>query len=52
MSTISATQFFFNLGVVDGLTLEASTPIHKAWLAATGACATLKKDQFIKLPSI
>ena len=35
MSTISATQFFFNLGVVDGMTLEASTPIHKAWLAAT-----------------
>ena len=35
MSTISATQFFFNLGVVDGMTLKASTPIHKAWLTAT-----------------
>ena len=32
---ITATQFFFNLGVVDGMTLEASTPIHKAWLTAT-----------------
>lgn len=35
MSTISASQFFFNLGNNDRLTLEASTPIHKAWLTAT-----------------
>lgn len=32
---ITATEFFYNLGVVDGLTLKASTPIHKAWLTAT-----------------
>ena len=32
---ISATQFFFNLGNNDRLTLEASAPIHAAWLAAT-----------------
>ena len=32
---ITATQFFFNLGNNDRLTLEASKPFHDAWLAAT-----------------
>ena len=32
---ITATQFFFNLGNNDRLTLEASKPCHDAWLAAT-----------------
>ena len=32
---ITATQFFFNLGNNDRLTLEASKPIHEAWLKAT-----------------
>lgn len=34
---LSATQFFFNLGNNDRLTLEASKPIHASWLRATPA---------------
>lgn len=32
---VSHNQFFFNLGSVDRLTLEASLPLHKAYVAAT-----------------
>ena len=35
VKTISATQFFFNLGNNDRLTLQASQPIHAAWVKAT-----------------
>ena len=34
---ITATEFFFNLGNNDRLTLEASAPIHASWLKATPA---------------
>jgi len=37
---LSATQFFFNLGNNDRLTLEASKPYHEAWLKATPAQRT------------
>jgi hypothetical protein len=32
---VSHNQFFHNLGSVDRLTLEASLPLHKAYVAAT-----------------
>ena len=34
---LTATEFFFNLGNNDRLTLEASSPIHASWLKATPA---------------
>lgn len=34
---LTATEFFFNLGNNDRLTLEASAPIHASWLKATPA---------------
>ena len=37
MKKMTATEFFFNLGNNDRLTLEASKPIHDAWLKATPA---------------
>lgn len=37
MSTITATQFFYNLGHNDRQTLEASKPIHDAYRKATPA---------------
>ena len=37
MSQITATQFFFNLGTNDRLTLEASKPIHDAYRKAEPA---------------
>lgn len=37
---VSHNQFFFNLGSVDRLTLEASLPLHKAYVAGTPAQRT------------
>lgn len=34
-TVLSHNDFFFNLGSVDRLTLEASLPLHKAYVAAT-----------------
>jgi len=37
---VSHNQFFFNLGTVDRLTLEASLPLHRAYVAGTPAQRT------------